>query len=268
MREYDFETYRVFTDLESGFYGNTSSVVLLSEVLENTSLQQIAADFWQPATTFLWKENEKWRVKWFAPDAEIGICGHGSLAAIAFIFDNFKTSGEIVIDANNEQVKGGKYDDFKCFIELDSINVTEELPIEDYLLKGLGIPILGHYKTNNKNIVVVESEEALRSMKPDFQVLRSSEIFGYSVTAKSESNKIDFVSRTIVPHVQQLEDPATGSSHAALIPFWSTRLNDQIKFKCLQLSKRGGMFCGELIGNKVRLYGAYQKINRGTICSF
>ncbi|MEQ8474436.1 MAG: PhzF family phenazine biosynthesis protein [Marinoscillum sp.] len=267
MQEYDFETYRVFTNLKIGFYGNTSSVVLLSGSTEANKLQQIAADFWQPATTFLWRENNDWKVKWFAPDAEIGICGHGSLAAIAFIQNNFGVDENIILQANNQLIKGGKYNDDKCFIELDAIPVTKELEVEPYLKKGFGIPIISHFQTNNKHIVLVESEEDLKSMQPNFERLRSSEIFGYSVTARSNSDEYDFVSRTIVPHVQQLEDPATGSSHAALIPFWSPRLN-KTQFKSLQLSKRGGMFCGELIGTKVKLYGSYQKINRGSICSF
>ena len=68
-------------------------------------------------------------------------------------------------------------------------------------------------------------------MTPDFQKLRTMEMFGYIVTAPSSSEEIDFVSRTIIPHVQQLEDPATGSSHAALVPFWANKLNKN-NFKC------------------------------------
>mgnify|MGYP002652072163 CR=1 FL=1 len=268
MREYDFETYRVFTNLKEEFYGNTSSVVLLHGSVEVIRMQRIAADFWQPATTFLWKENGKWKVRWFAPDAEILLCGHGSLAAMAFIHDNFESDEkEYTLHASKHKVKGGKYNDNQCFIELEGFEVTQELAIPKALKEGLKIPIKGFYETANKSIVLTDTEESVKSMTPDFQKLRTMEMFGYIVTAPSSSEEIDFVSRTIIPHVQQLEDPATGSSHAALVPFWANKLNKN-NFKCKQLSKRGGMFCAEKTASRVKLYGAYQKINKGTICSF
>lgn len=269
MREYDFETYRVFTNLKQEFYGNTSSVVLLGGPIEAARMQRIASDFWQPATTFLWKENNNWKVRWFAPDAEIKLCGHGSLAAMAFIHDNFENTQEQITlqTSSKHKIKGGKYNDNKCFIELESFPVIEELPIPQALKEGLGIPLLGFYTTGNKSIVLTDTEESVQSMKPNFERLRTLDTFGYIVTAPADSEEVDFVSRTLVPHVHQLEDPATGSSHAALVPFWSKKLN-KTSFKSLQLSQRGGSFCADLMGNKVKLFGAYQKVNKGTICSF
>ena len=268
MREYDFETYRVFTNLKEEFYGNTSSVVLLHGPVEANRMQRIAADLWQPATTFLWKENNKWKVRWFAPDAEILLCGHGSLAAMAFIHDNFESDEkEYTLHASKHKIKGGKYNDNKCFIELDGFEVINELTVPKALEDALKIPIIGFYETENKSIVLTDAEESVKSMIPNFQKLRTMKTFGYIVTAPSSDSEIDFVSRTIVPHVHQLEDPATGSSHAALVPFWSNKLNKN-SFKCRQLSKRGGMFCAEKVGSKVKLNGAYQKINKGNICSF
>ncbi|WP_258101645.1 PhzF family phenazine biosynthesis protein [Marinoscillum pacificum] len=267
MREFDFETYRVFTNLKEQCFGNTSSVVWLHSPMEASRMKRIAADFWQPATTFLWKEANTWKVRWFAPDAEIQLCGHGSLAAIAFIHDNFDPSEEITLQASKAKIKGGKYNDYKCYIELDAFDVTEELEIPEALKEALGIPVLGFYKTNNKNIVLTDSESSVASMRPNFELLRTMETFGYVVTAASTQPELDFVSRTIVPHVQQLEDPATGSSHAMLVAYWGKKLEKQ-HLKSKQLSSRGGSFCSDYLGKKVKLYGAYQKINKGTICSF
>lgn len=267
MREYDFETYRVFTNLKEQCYGNTSSVVLLHSPMETSRMKRIAADFWQPATTFLWKEGGNWKVRWFAPDAEIQLCGHGSLAAIAFIHDNFDPSDEIILQATRQKIKGGKYNDYKCYIEVDGIEVSRELEIPPALTTGLGVPVLGFYETPNKNIVLTDHETSVASMQPNYDILRSMETFGYIVTAPASSESLDFVSRTFVPHVHQLEDPATGSSHAALVPFWSKKLKKK-SFKSKQLSARGGLFCADQDGKKVKLYGAYQKINKGTICSF
>ncbi len=99
-------------------------------------------------------------------------------------------------------------------------------------------------------------------MSPNFEILRRSPIFGYAVT--SVGDDCDFVSRTLVPHVHQLEDPATGSSHAALAPFWAARFN-KTKMTAIQLSKRGGQFHLTLEGKKVKLYGEHYKLNEGKL---
>ncbi|HCX21629.1 MAG: phenazine biosynthesis PhzC/PhzF protein [Flammeovirgaceae bacterium] len=267
MREFDFETYRVFTNLKEQCFGNTSSVVFLHSPMEVSRMKRIAADFWQPATTFLWKEAGSWKVRWFAPDEEIQLCGHGSLAAVAFIHDNFEPADEIILHATKTKIKGGKYNDNKCYIELDGFDVVRELDIPATLKEALGIPVLAFYETGNKSIVLTDTEQSVANMKPNFQLLRTMETFGYVVTAPSNNEELDFVSRTLVPHVHQLEDPATGSSHAALVPFWSKKLGKK-HLKSRQLSQRGGSFCADYLGKKVKLYGAYQKLNKGAICSF
>src|SRR5690606_9076094 len=126
-----------------------------------------------------------------------------------------------------------------CSIEMEKIPVISEEPVPDLLPQALGIALKGYFVTSNKHIVLAEREVDIHKMKPDFSLLRTSKTFGYAVTAPGE--KVDFVSRTLVPHVQQLEDHATGSSHAALVPFWSKRLNKD-RLIAHQLSPRGGKF--------------------------
>lgn len=254
-----FDTYRVFTDLQNGRYGNTSPVIILPAMLTAAQMQQIAADFWQPATTFLWQENGHWNVRWFAPDQEIQLCGHGSMAAIAHLTSIGHS--EITLRAPKHTISGGRLDG-SCYVDLAAIHVIRELKAASYLEQGLGVPILGYFETGDKNIVLTDSEHSVERMKPDFSILRSSPTFGYAVTAPGEG--VDFVSRTLVPHVHQLEDPATGSSHAALTPFWAARLRKE-KMHSLQLSSRGGKFTCELHGQTVRLYGAHEKIASGTV---
>jgi len=259
MDKLKFSTYAVFSNKDNGLIGNTSTVVETEHALSNVQMQSIASDLWQPATTFLWKKNDQWHVRWFAPDQEIGLCGHGSLAAVAYLSEKGILDTEIHF--KNGIISGGVENE-KCYITLASIPVIDELTIENYLLDALKIPILGHFKTSNKNIILTDSQESVRSMNPNFEILRRSPIFGYAVTAVGDD--CDFVSRTLVPHVHQLEDPATGSSHAALAPFWAAKLN-KTKMKAIQLSKRGGQFHLTLEGKKVKLYGEHYKLNEGTL---
>jgi PhzF family phenazine biosynthesis protein len=259
---YPFSLIEVFNDPDQNFKGNTSTVIWLEEPMEDGMMQAIASDFNQPATTFLWpsEDHGTFNVRWFAPDAEIGLCGHGSLAAVAFLADEKNTSEEMTLLYREGKLSGKKTDTQSCSIRLEGIPVTGEASVSEVLKAGLGVPIQAHYSTNNKNIVLLENETVLKNMRPDFARLRESEVFGYAVTAPGDA--VDFVSRTIVPHVQQLEDHATGSSHAALAPFWAERLGKN-SLLAHQLSQRGGRFVCSLEGQMVTLEGKYQVLARG-----
>jgi predicted PhzF superfamily epimerase YddE/YHI9 len=251
-----FTLVAVAVDEKLSFRGNISSVVSLSEPLDEQTLQRIANDLNQPATTFLWKENDKTNVRWFAPDAEIGLCGHGSLAAFSVL------QNEQQLYSQADTIKGKPLSDNIVEIELSAIPVEIKLEVPSVLTEGLGVEVLEYYETKNKNIVVVENETVLREMKPNFQKLRESKTFGYAVTAKGD--EVDFVSRTLVPHVQQLEDHATGSSHAVLAPFWSDRL-DKENMNARQLSPRGGAFELSIQGDRIRLTCTNTILGKGEI---
>lgn len=262
-----FTLIEVFDDPAQGLKGNTSIVVWLEEEIPEAHMQAIAADFNQPATTFLWKSEKgtsaEFNVRWFAPDAEIGLCGHGSLAAIVYLSVQRSVKGTIVLHFPEGQLEGAMQQDSSCSITLDVIPVLSEDEIPEVLEAGLGIPVKAYYSTTNKHIVLVESEEDLKNMKPNFAKLRELAAFGYAVTAPGD--EVDFVSRTLVPHVQQLEDPATGSSHAALAPFWGKKLEKK-RMTAHQLSKRGGKFICELVENdNVRLSGQYSILAEGKL---
>ncbi len=275
----------VCTDKPLNFKGNTAAVILLDNPLPTNEMQRIAKELNQPATTFLWAaidEKNVYNVRWFAPDAEIGLCGHGSLAAFAYLEegkgenafvektilgdDKVNLKGkpvavpsleanrqEITLRYKNGEISGtakGKFTE----MQLAGIEVIQELPIPEQLKQGLGIDILNYYETENKNIVLVKNETDVAEMQPDFAKLRVLETFGYTVTAQGDA--VDFVSRTLVPHVQQLEDHATGSSHAALTPFWNKRLG-KTEMIAHQLSPNGGKFWCEMLGNMVSLNAEY-----------
>lgn len=260
------EIISVFTDKDKNFRGNPAAVIQLDEVIAEERMQELASDLNQPATTFLWpgQSDQNFNVRWFAPDGEIGVCGHGSLAAMAYLSKNRKDSTDFTLKYRSGEVIGSGNGRDSGEITLAKIPVTDDLDIPPLLIEALGVNVLALLATENKYIALVESEEALRKMKPDFAKLRQMETFGYAVTAQGD--KADFVSRTLVPHVQQLEDHATGSSHAALVPYWSEILNKD-KMTAHQLSPRGGMFQCELAQDKVTLRGRYVFIASGALTS-
>lgn len=264
MKDTPFSLIAVFIDRALGFKGNTASVVLLNDPLTDQKMQEMAADFNQPATTFLWpaQEGNTFHVRWFAPDAEIGLCGHGSLAAFAFLSQLHQSDEMFALQYRNGKIEGKRDGKDSCILYIQAIPVLSELPVPELLPKALGIPVKACYETNGKQIVLSDNEQSIREMAPDFSMLRQLDTFGYAVTAPGD--EVDFVSRTLVPHVRQLEDPATGSSHAALVPFWSERLKKN-NFVAHQLSPRGGKFIGHINQGTVSLKGEYKVIGQGQL---
>ncbi|WP_215223669.1 PhzF family phenazine biosynthesis protein [Echinicola shivajiensis] len=260
-----YQIISVFTDQNKGFQGNPSAVILLYQNLSDAELKEIAIKLDQPATTFLWKipGTEEYKIRWFAPSDEIGLCGHGTAAATAFLSQKLGVNGPFRMHYAEGIVEGQVNADQTISISINAIIVQEKVEkVPEEILNGLGAPILGMYRTANKYIILTDSEKSVQQMKPDFEQLKKCDIFGYAVTAQGEGE--DFVSRTIIPHTKILEDSATGSSHAMLVPFWAERLGKE-HFKAAQFSPRGGTFVCELKASIVKLCGEYVLEEKGTI---
>jgi PhzF family phenazine biosynthesis protein len=113
----------------------------------------------------------------------------------------------------------------------------------DSLIQALGMEP-NEVRLSRDYLVVYDSEEQIRSLTPDMNLLLQVESLGVIVTAPGE--KCDFVSRFFAPRVGVPEDPVTGSAHCTLIPYWAERTGKK-KLHALQLSQRGGeLFCEDL----------------------
>lgn len=248
----------VFSDRPNDILGNVSAVVQLDDEIQAKKMQLIANDLNQPATTFIWQKDDEWNIRWFAPDAEIPLCGHGTMASVA-LFHSLGKSIPTFSYAKGQV--GGFTENNKIFSALNKGDFNDS-PAPEGLKEALGVEIVEHYESSDKNIVVLKSEKELQEMQPNFDVLKKLKPFGYAVTAKGD--QVDFVSRTLVPKVQQLEDHATGSSHTVLVPFWSERLKKD-NLSSRQLSRRGGKFDCRLSGENVILGGEYELLGEGKI---
>lgn len=259
-----FDLIAVFTEDQLGLDGNPSVVIETTRPLDETYMKRIARDMNQPATTFIVNDQatRELSMRWFAPDAEIGLCGHGTAAAAAFLSGKYG-SGTYHIQGGGQRLRCTA-DESHFDIALEGIAIQRELPVPEQLCTALGAEVVALFETDNKHIAVVSSAREVKDMKPDFQQLRGLPHFGYAVTAPGDEEQVDFVSRTLVPFVQQLEDHATGSSHAALAPYWARRLRKPV-LSAIQLSPRGGFFrCEVHKDGQVGLSGQYRVLARGT----
>lgn len=254
-RKFNYTVIAVFVAPELGFKGNPAAIIETRHPLSDVEMQSLASKIQMPATSFIHlDEGGNYHVRWFAPDAEIGLCGHGAAAAGVYLGRSAERQKTFVLNYRKGQVHvqwKGK-EGFR--LRLDPIPVIKKIPVPESIREGLGIPVIEMWETTDKHLILTDNEKSVKEMNPDYTTLRKSDIFGYAVTARSD--KVDFVSRTLVPHVRQLEDHATGSSHAFLVPFWSDKLGKR-EMESYQLSPRGGLFKSVFDGKILDLKGRY-----------
>ena len=111
MSKNTFSLITVFSERSNNILGNVSAVVRMDDSISTENMQLIANDLNQPATTFIWQDDDKWNIRWFAPDAEIPLCGHGTMAAVALFHSLGKsiptfvyTRGQVGGFAENDKI--------------------------------------------------------------------------------------------------------------------------------------------------------------------
>ncbi len=113
------------------------------------------------------------------------------------------------------------------------------------------------------HLVVYDTAAEIRALAPDFAALAKVDCWAAIVTAPGAEG-VDFVSRFFAPAQGISEDPATGSSHCTLVPYWAKRLG-KTELAARQLSRRGGALACTLDGERVRLAGHAVLYLEGTI---
>ena len=246
------------------FLGNPAAVCPLDSWLEESVMQAIADENNLSETAFLVPEDDGYRIRWFTPREEVPLCGHATLASAFVIFNELEPerdsvrfqslSGELIVQRDGDLLNM----DFPAY----AMEHCPEPPAD--LLQGLNIKPLEIYavQATLNYYALYETEEQVRSIAPDFKIIERLHPYGVVVTAPGANS--DCVSRYFVPGFGIPEDPVTGSTHSALVPFWSKRLNKK-KIHARQVSRRGGeLFCEDR-GGRVQIGGNAVKYMEGKI---
>ena len=130
--------------------------------------------------------------------------------------------------------------------------VVEAAPPD--LLTGLGIGPIEIYSTvsGDNYFAVLENEAQVRAVEPNFDALKRLHPAGVAITAPGDAS--DCVSRYFVPSYGIPEDPATGSIHCGLVPYWAAKLGKH-EIYARQASFRGAHLYCELRGDRVAIAG-------------
>jgi PhzF family phenazine biosynthesis protein len=231
------------------FSGNPAVVCPLDRWLDDETLQLIARENCLPVTAFFVEHDDHYELRWFTPTVELNLCGHGTVAAAAVIFDSLSASKESLAF----KTKGGIFNVVKNgeLIDMDfPVHEAVSCSIKPGdLVRALGREPKEILKTKNY-LAVYEGEADIRAITPDMELLKEVDCLGAIVTAKGEDS--DFVSRYFAPKLGIPEDAATGSTHCTLAPYWSKRLGKR-KLRAIQLSQRRGELWCEYLDDRVRI---------------
>jgi len=257
MRELPLFQLDAFAD--APFAGNPAAVCPLEAWLDDALMQSIALENNLSETAFLVREPEGWRIRWFTPTMEIDLCGHATLASGWVVMNRLEPGASEVSFASRSGPLGVRKDGERY--ELD-FPARPPLPTEAPagLAEALGAQPR-EVLHSEYWLAVFEDEAAVRALAPDMAKLERA---CPGVICSARGDEVDFVSRFFGPGYGVPEDPATGSAHCVLTPYWAALLGKD-ELVALQLSRRVGSFVCQHRGERTRICGQVHLVIEGRL---
>ncbi|MEW4530475.1 PhzF family phenazine biosynthesis protein [Maioricimonas sp. JC845] len=256
-----------FTD--QPFRGNPAAICLLDDERDAGWMQAVAAEMNLSETAFVRPLGKTRELRWFTPRIEVDLCGHATLAAAHVLWEEgIVGAGEPIRFETRSGVltctRAGNR------IELDfPATPAEPVELPAELAAALwpggdGPQPVFAGRTRFDHLVVLESAADVLGLDPDFRQLAAVRTRGVMVTAPSDRDGEDFVSRFFAPAAGVDEDPVTGSAHCCLGPYWADRLG-KTELSAHQASERGGDVKVRIAGDRVVLGGEAVTVLRGEL---
>jgi PhzF family phenazine biosynthesis protein len=242
-----------FTD--NVFAGNPAAVCLLGGPAEPRWMQSVAGEMHLSETAFVEPRAAGYGLRWFTPVAEVGLCGHATLASAHILYETgLAAPAEPVRFDSVSGPLTARREDGLLLLDFPA-RPAGPAPAPPGLLAALGVasPVwTGHGEDDV--MVVLAREEEVTGLRPDTVALAKLDTRGVIVTAPASRPGADFVSRFFAPAVGVAEDPVTGSAHCTLAPYWAQRLG-RPDLTGYQASARGGTVRVRVEGERVLLAG-------------
>jgi PhzF family phenazine biosynthesis protein len=260
--------YHVDAFTSEPFHGNPAAVCLLQGPGDEAWMQSLAAEMNLSETAFVWPEADSMRLRWFAPSAEVDLCGHATLATAHVLWETgrlerneearFMTKSGLLTAVQTERGIALDFPATPPTAAEPPASLIPALGISESKVRYVGRSAFDY-------LVEVDDETTLRALKPDFAALKALPVRGIIVvSAFNAGSEYDFVSRFFGPSVGVDEDPATGSSHCCLGPHWAEKTG-RTEFTAYQASARGGWMRVAVRGERVELTGNAVTVLRGEL---
>lgn len=241
------------------FAGNPAGVCPLPRWLPRKTLQAIAAENNLSETAFFVDRGSYYDLRWFAPVAEVNLCGHATLASAFVLFHELGvTSNELVFQTRSGELRVRR-DDPRLVLDFPTRQPQAVEP-PDGLFAALG-NAPAELWLNDYYLAIYDTADQVARLRPDMARLAR---LRHGVIVSAPGTDCDFVSRFFAPAIGVPEDPVTGSAHCLLTPYWSRRL-DKPDLHARQISARGGeLYCRDC-GARTLIAGQAVKYLEGTL---
>jgi PhzF family phenazine biosynthesis protein len=253
-----------FTDRP--FAGNPAAVCLLPEPRDAAWMQHVAREMNLSETAFLQKRGQGYDLRWFTPTVEVDLCGHATLASAHVLWEQGHLKPDELACFHT---KSGLLTSKKegTWIEMDFPSTPakpDSSPDPEVVESAIGVKVTSVLRSRFDYLIEVESEDAVRDLRPDPMKIGQFEVRGLIVTSRASGTDYDYVSRFFAPAAGVNEDPVTGSAHCCLGPFWKERLGRD-NLIGYQASARGGFVHTRCEGNRVLISGQAVTVLRGEL---
>ena len=243
------------------FLGNPACVVEPFGVWPDDEwMQAMARENNQAETAFLRRTADPTRfdLRWFTPGQEVDLCGHATLAAAHVLAAELGETNDVAFDTRSGPLFVRRLGDL---YEMDfPADPPRDCVAPDGLIEALGVAPLqvlaGRYL-----LVVLSDAASVQAVTPDMRALEAvqgeaGEAGHVIVCAPANpDDDVDVVDRFFAPGCGVDEDPATGSAHCVLGPYWADRLGrSRVRFRQV-FPTRGGDIETEVRGERVLLRG-------------
>lgn len=239
----EIHDYLAFTDSPKG--GNPAAVVFGLDMGSDRKMQELAASIGAPATVFvgvserLFRAEEPFpiRLRFFTPEIEENICGHGTIAALhalkargglnGFEFPATEFSLETNLGLQCASLECGvarlEYGDAKAWdVDLEREDVAVALGLEPEDLHE-DLPILAADAGRSKLFCVVPSTVFLDAIEPDHDAIQKlcleADTTGLVAFTFPGRDGAFTDMRHFSFQKSVIEDVATGNAHAALCAY-------------------------------------------------
>ena len=224
------EILRLAAFSQNGQGGNPAGVAFCDEMPSAEAMMSIAKEVGYSETAFLVKQEDGWRVRYFAPELEVPFCGHATIALGAALGERFgEGTYMLILNDNTISVRASKSDlGFSAALRSPS-TWTKDAP-EEYITRVLSafqlkreqlderfpVRIAGAGATHL--IVFVKDRQTLADMRYPFEEVRTMMAEQDLVTISLLWQESDSVIHSRNPFAAGgvYEDPATGAAAAAL----------------------------------------------------
>jgi len=232
------------------FEGNPAAVCPLYSWLPDDKMQKIAFENNLSETAFFVQKGDGFHIRWFSPTNEVDLCGHATLASAYVLFHILDFDQNVIEFESKSGLLKVIKDEDNLILDFPAQPPTPS-DISQEIINALNITPIECLKSQDL-IVVLNDENDVKYIEPNFEELKKFDLRGMVITAQSK--KYDFVARCFFPGIGIKEDPVTGSAYTQLAPYWASKLGKNV-FSAKQLSKRGGELVCELYNDRVLISG-------------